>query len=328
MKVGRRAQLLLIACLLSAVPLATVTAQEAATDEPVTRPVVSEVVSPLIPIEPVASDGYRGEGILRKPPGDGPFPAVVLIHGGLTKYPLERLRDFVGQVLASLFLYEGYIVAAITYRSRDIDPNSPDSLRDTVAAVEHLKTLPSVDRESVVVFGVSGGGDLALQIASAIPVAAIVVEEPATILMAGLFSDEHAAIFLRAVDDPEALNEYLEIDWVAAYRSKEDNQAFSEALARISSPILMIEGPGIPFAKLIQFNDEILVPELRTAGKAVDVLLYGDEPHGFLWRSEPPATRSPNDAIDAFEKTDEFFRQHIRRQPTRFVDFVPVNAGP
>ena len=51
--------------------------------EPVTRPVVSEDVSPLESIAPVARDGYRGEGFLRKPPGDGPFPAILLIHGGV-----------------------------------------------------------------------------------------------------------------------------------------------------------------------------------------------------------------------------------------------------
>jgi hypothetical protein len=33
-------------------------------------------------INPVASVGHRGFGFLRKPPGSGPFPAIVLIQCG------------------------------------------------------------------------------------------------------------------------------------------------------------------------------------------------------------------------------------------------------
>jgi dipeptidyl aminopeptidase/acylaminoacyl peptidase len=166
--------------------------------------VVSEEISPTVPISPIASDGHLGEGFLRKPPGNGPFPAVVLIHGGLAKWPTEEVREFAGHILASRFLYEGYVVATITSRSRDTDPNSPVSLRDTVAAVEHLKSLPYVDPESVVVRGTSGGGDLALQIASTTSVAAIVPEEPATMLMAGVFTVGHVAALVGGGRAPEA----------------------------------------------------------------------------------------------------------------------------
>jgi hypothetical protein len=58
----------------------------------VTRPVVSERDCPLETIYPVAADGHHGLAVLRKPPGPGPFPAVVWFHGGLTTFPLARLQ--------------------------------------------------------------------------------------------------------------------------------------------------------------------------------------------------------------------------------------------
>ncbi len=39
----------------------------------------------------------------------------------------------------------GYVVAIITYRSRDHDPQSTVSLEDCLAAVDHLRRLPCVD---------------------------------------------------------------------------------------------------------------------------------------------------------------------------------------
>jgi acetyl esterase/lipase len=81
----------LAACITTSV-LTTPLVNGAAQSEPITRPVVSEKASPLDPIAPVAHDGYRGQAFLRKPPGDGPFPAVVLIHGGLTTAPSGFLR--------------------------------------------------------------------------------------------------------------------------------------------------------------------------------------------------------------------------------------------
>src|SRR5215218_4576728 len=60
----------------------------------VTRPAVSEAACPLEIIAPVARDGHKGLGVLRKPPGRGPFPGIVWLHGGITTYPLDRLQTY------------------------------------------------------------------------------------------------------------------------------------------------------------------------------------------------------------------------------------------
>ena len=115
-----------------------------------------------------------------------------MIHGGLVTLPTERVRELALSVQPSRLLAAGYVVAVITYRSRDHDPQSTVSLEDSLAAVAHVRQLPYVDRDSVAVSGCSGGGDLALEVAAATDVAAIVPEEPASVLLTGIFNSSFA----------------------------------------------------------------------------------------------------------------------------------------
>src|SRR5687768_5834180 len=93
--------------------LATIAAlaAQSSTSGAVTMPVISEKASPLETIAPVASDGHRGQGFMRKPPGNGPFPAIVIIHGGLTSRPLEDIRQFALSAQPSRFLAAGYVIS-------------------------------------------------------------------------------------------------------------------------------------------------------------------------------------------------------------------------
>ena len=186
---GNRHTFGLVVTLATGIAATVLTPIAARQNDRITRPAVSEKASPLQAITPVAHDGYRGYGFLRKPPGDGPFPAVVLIHGGLMTWPSERLRQFViASAMPSRFLAAGYVVATMTYRSRNVDPQSRVSLDDSLAAVEFLERRPYVNAASVVVYGCSGGGDLALAVASEKRVAAIVAEEPASIMFTGVWN--------------------------------------------------------------------------------------------------------------------------------------------
>jgi hypothetical protein len=50
---------------------------------------------------------------------------------------------------ASRFLSTGYVVASTTYRSRDVDPQSPVSANDVAAALEYVRRL----RDSIGLIG-------------------------------------------------------------------------------------------------------------------------------------------------------------------------------
>ncbi len=295
-------------------------AQQDPANPPIMRPVISEEVAPLQTIAPVAQDGHRGEGFLRKPPGDGPFPAIVLIHGGLARHLTEWIREYALSTHPSRFLAAGYVVAVITYRSRDIDPNaqSPLTVQDAVAAVDYLKALPYVDPRSILVMGSSGGGDLALEVAAATEVAAIVAEEPASMLMAGVFTAAFMAEWRPGAGGAQ--------EFVEAYRAHGDPQGLADKIARISSPVLIIQGDdGSP---LNRFNAEVLIPELRAAGTSLKVITYPGEPHGFSFHSRPRSAV----ALKAFQDIDGFIRRYVETQPRAvddsLVEHVPIAIEP
>jgi dipeptidyl aminopeptidase/acylaminoacyl peptidase len=285
-------------------PLATGLAQ----GERITKPTVSEKASPLEPIAPVAHDGYRGQAFLRKPPGDGPFPAVVLIHGGLTTLPSERLREYaLTNALPSRFLAAGYVVATITYRSRDVDLQSRVSLDDSLAAVEYVQRLSYVNAASMGVYGCSGG-DLALAVAAEKPVAAIVAEEPATILFTGVFNNA----------SPKAGERYTPRDSAfifenpKRYYTDEHQRLTREKIARIQSPILIVQGDVKTLLAVNDFNAAVLIPELQSARKTFEVITYPGEPHCFAMGSQPASAAS---ALKAFRDSDAFFRRYVATQP-------------
>lgn len=305
----RSSMLALLSCVLF-VPAALRALDQAAAAAAVTYPSVPEDVVPVEAISPMSADGHRGLGYLRTPPGPGPFPAVVIVHGGLVTLPAERVREFALGIQASRFLAAGYAVAAITYRSRDHDPQSPVSRTDTLAAVDFVRTRPFVDPDSVAVWGCSGGGDLGLEVAAATKVAAVVAEEPATILFTGVYDSS----FPRKGDrytPGDAASIYTDINrhYTAAHRKRTRAK-----IAAIDSPLLILQGDQQP---LNRFNAAVFIPELRNAGKALEVITYAGEPHCFAFYGAGPRTPRPASALKAFEDSDRFIRSHLRTRPRR-----------
>src|SRR5262245_6412982 len=247
-----------------------------------TIPRVSEAACPLELFEPVATDGYKGLGILRRPPGTGRRPAVVLLHPGITTFPRATLEAIARESATSnRFLAAGYVVLVPTYRSRDVDPQSPGSGEDCLAAVRFARQLPSVDPDSVIVLGCSGGGDLALEVAAADRVAAIVAEEPASLMFAGVLnknSPKSGDRFRPGLDPPIP-------DPIGLYRSTYQT-ATRAKIARIDTPILLLQNdPVFDMASesLIEFNTQVLVPELRAARKTIQVTSFAKQSHCFCF---------------------------------------------
>src|SRR5262249_8867288 len=118
---------------------------------------VSEETSPLISIEVPAAEGHKVLGVLRKPPGPGPFPALVHLHGGLDMKSLAELQSWSRDASAARFLAAGYLVVTPTFRSRAEDPQTRNALVDCLTMVEYVKKRPEVDPQSVVIWGDSGG---------------------------------------------------------------------------------------------------------------------------------------------------------------------------
>ena len=103
-------------------------------------------------------------GVLLRPRGRGPFPAVVLNHGYIepsvyvTGQGLMREQDYLARA--------GYVVLHTDYRGHAGSDPAPDRsresrlgyTRDTINAVQSLKRLPYVDPGRVAMLGRSMGG--------------------------------------------------------------------------------------------------------------------------------------------------------------------------
>jgi dipeptidyl aminopeptidase/acylaminoacyl peptidase len=295
----------------------------------VTRPSISEDACPLERIAPVARDGHRGLGFLRKPPGGGPFPVLLVIHGGLTTWPEEDLKAYsLNGATPSRFLAAGYAVPAITYRSRDIDPQSKISLEDCLAAINYLRRLPFVDPKSIVAYGCSGGGDLALEIAAAADVSAIVTEEPASFIFAGIFN----ASFPKKGDrfTPQDSGP-IGADPKSFY-TPEYQRLTRAKIARIGCPILVLQGdkgqgPGAGPSPVVPFNNQVLIPELRAAGKTVELISYLGEPHCFCFYGSGVRSPRPAAALKAFQDIDAFCKRNVSTKP-KPIDASVVKTVP
>ena len=203
--------------------------------EQITFPVVSEVACPLERIEPVAADDRRGLGFLRKPPGNGRFPVLMIIHPGASPWPEHQLKTYsLTTPTPSRFLAAGYVMALVTYRSRD---TSRAYIVDGVAAVDYLKKLPFADPKSIVLFGCSGGGDMALEVAAATEVCAIVAEEPASMGFTGVFDSTGLS---KKVDFTPADGAFIMKD-PKSYYTPEDQKLTREKIDRIKCPILIVQ---------------------------------------------------------------------------------------
>ncbi len=113
------------------------------------------------------ADHPSGFGDLRLPDGEGPFPVVVLVHGGcwLAEYDLGYVSS-----LAAAITAEGYATWSMEYRRVGEDGGGwPGTFVDVAAAADHLRVLARsypLDLDRVVAVGHSAGGHLALWLAA------------------------------------------------------------------------------------------------------------------------------------------------------------------
>ncbi|GAB1820074.1 alpha/beta hydrolase family protein [Herbidospora sp. RD11066] len=132
----------------------------------------------------VADDGLPLAGTLTLPPGPGPHPAVLLLHGsgrldrdGGTK----RLRMALGAPMAAALAGRG--IATLRYDRRGVGATGGDfratgfdgHRRDAIAALRALAALPGIRPDAVAVVGHSEGAIHAMSLGTRPDVAAVVL---------------------------------------------------------------------------------------------------------------------------------------------------------
>lgn len=158
--------------------------------------VVSEKDSPIEQTYIKAKDGVYIAAAIRKPKGDGPFPAVIIFHGAPGGRGMEQLvgwsRGDHGGPVWERFLQEGFVVAVADYRGGDYNTvNAPSgsvttAIDDGVSVIDYVRAMPYVDGSQVSLYGVSLGGNLVMFLASQVPtLKAVIAGAPAPIWFLG-----------------------------------------------------------------------------------------------------------------------------------------------
>lgn len=292
---------------------------------------------------------------LRKPAGDGPFPAVLFIHGGVGGAPLRAIVNGTRNPVPEHFYQLGYVVMSTDYRRYHF---GDDEIRDVIAAYEKLAGYSFVDAERIGVIGGSHGGYLTMMLATR-------VSPAAAVSFAGL-GDIDGLFFDGAQELRKSLKGYhhwkekllasKDARAAAARRADQGQTPQRRQPAARTQPASRTPGPGsagyevgldlawrfgdrrelyraispkdnlekitCPLLYLVGGDDRLrfagkqIVDVLAARGVAAEYSEHAGMGHGFYWGTRGPRDRQPQQFHDALKVTTDFISRHLRPSPS------------
>ena len=294
----------------------------------ITKPVKGSDIPVELTFVFTRDEAYVSIGV-RKPKGNGPFPAILMSAGnGAGGMPsvergVERLAPMVDEMVA-----RGYVVAyaeprneiPYLYNKNDRAENLPDSISggqrtlksnptldsdDFISMIQYLQSLPYVDKDAVGAFGVSHSGELILKAASEITFGCGVPNEGATY-------------------------EYMEIDTgLSAPRKGTEIQFQDEELvkqrankAKAMERIKRIHTPMLIMGRdkdHLQGVFKLTYDWLKEAGKDATWVSFDHPVHGyaFIYRQEDGSYKPDPIQKKAWDVYMAFFDKHLKHTHTR-----------
>jgi acetyl esterase/lipase len=271
----------------------------------------------LLGVPYAATRGIRPTELdLWLPPGTGPFPVVVFLHGGGWRV---GSRHSAGPLFAGadptpfeVVAQAGIAVASIDYRLSD-EAVWPAQLHDAKAAVRWLRARADelgVDPDRVAAWGESAGGHLAELLGLVTDPALegdVGIPGPSSAVAAVVAwyapSDVRAVATDNGLDPMDATTrEALLLG--AAVPSVPEAGAQASPVTHVSPaapPTLLLHGRGDRFIPVVQ--SERLHAALAAAGAEVEFHAYDGADH--MWLGAPDA------AADALDRTVGFLRRQL-----------------
>jgi dipeptidyl aminopeptidase/acylaminoacyl peptidase len=230
---------------------------------------IPDADSPIQTLDTKAADGRAVRAFWRKPKGDGPFPAIVFIDGGLAQFPEDVLRGQlkINPVITRL-LAAGYAVVQATFRTYDRDAQSRGPIEDARAVVHTLARLPAVDAKRIALYGGSSGGSIALELGGDPLVRAVIAGEPATVLYTGMLTTGEVGPRMEIMAAPEK------------HLTAELRERTLEKLKSLRAPVLILHSDQHDLHNL---NGPLFIPLMKQAGAKVEYREYPGYGHGFYF---------------------------------------------
>lgn len=230
------------------------------------------------------SDGFPMRAYFCAPDGEGPFPAVILLHelSGLDEHiknVSERLSESGYAVLAiDLYSRRGGVPQISTQDELLSLWNDMDDMlmvKDISHGLLFLRNEPAVRGDKIGVLGFCLGGTMAL--------------------LMGAFN-----VFLKA-----GVSYYGAIAY--AEKSPQKPTPPLEALSYLNCPVLYFHGGKDAF--IPQSDVEEMQNAVKKKNKHVEIVSYPDCGHGFF--NDTRDAYNKEAASDAWEKTLAFLKQHL-----------------
>jgi len=257
------------------------------------------------------ADGTTIPAYIRKPSGAGPFPVVLLLHGGrygaAATYGLGRSTNSPTED----FIKEGWAVYSIDYRPTEGIKLLPVEYDDTVEAVKTVRGMSFVDPKRVGMLGGSHGGNVISRVISRVDLRGAVLCAPAALDLilvkkAVEGGDPVVGILKKMIAD-------METRYGARAEEIEKNPAkfgYSSAMTEVAGvrcPILIINGRNDDNSPVSVID--AYVKKLRAAGKQAETYMPENGPHGFYFgRPNIPESK------EAARRAVAFFKQRFAEQ--------------
>ncbi|MCE5273000.1 alpha/beta hydrolase [bacterium] len=227
--------------------------------------------------------------------GEGPFPAVVFIHGG--GWRAGHSGQFSRQ--AMYLATQGYVCVCIDYRLSG-EARFPAAIEDCKCAVRWMRAVGAkeykVDPERIAVSGESAGGHLSLLLGTSGGAAELEGQ--------GGWAGYSSRVQLVAAFNPACRFSGIHSDAIPAFLggdSLEVPEAYRLAtpstwIDRTDPPMLLLHGDQdktVPYSQSVEFVDA-----LKAAG--VEAELYTEKGAGHTWMSFPPYFEPTTLALKSF----------------------------
>ena len=203
------------------------------------------------------------------------MPLVLALHGGLDPLPAAVLRAIAERSRTLGRLVDAGCAVAVPTRAPLLGPRGlRGAVGDTLAALDALGDA-GIDTRALLLFGSSGGADLALAVSAALEPLALVIEEPASSIITGVLDASSVAtgaeVGPRQAWPDDALARYTDARR-AATRS---------LLLDVGAPVLLAVGDqrldGVDPRSVL---DQLLIPEMLECQVRFAAQVYPGLPHG------------------------------------------------
>ena len=262
---------------------------------------------------------------IRKPPGAGPFPVIMMGRGngrGGMPHVIREVERCAS--MQDLMIERGYVVVYVNYRNEvphlynqierseliaddmthegrvRMSTASLDS-DDFLAVLRYLQTLPYVNRDAIGAMGVSHSGEIIMKAVSAATFGAGVVIEGA--------SHEYLVVDTGpSIPRKDGEIQYQDIERV---RANADKKRAMERISRIRTPILHLGRDTDHLQGIFKLAHEWM----REAGKDSTWVSFDHPDHGypFIYRQPDGSYRPDPIQAEAFAVIMTFFDRHLRR---------------